>query len=169
MNYTWNFAQITDAQDLLNLSVKVQDEVDTIFNFDPNVLAHHIVLGIVNQYYTGQSELVAVARDADNSIIAYTWAKSGDTTMWSAEQTVSVRMAHVDPDLSARLRIQLIKDMLLIWERFAQIVKCPIITSNSIRKDQNVFMRLHEQAGYTVRGGNAFKRVDLSIVPNSLF
>jgi hypothetical protein len=169
MNYTWTYAQLTDANELLDLSLKVQYEVNTIFKFNPNVLAHNLVMGLVNQYYTGSTDLLAISRNENNRIIAYTWAKSGDKTIYSEESMVSIRMAHVDPDLSLRHRILLLEDELTIWERFAQITKCPIILSSTLRQNQNVFMRLHERAGYIIRGSVAYKQVDINSIPNHLF
>lgn len=168
MNYAWTYASLTDATELLELSLKVQYEVDTIFNFNPNVLAHQIVLGLVNQYYTGRTDLLAIVRH-NNKIIAYTWCRSGEKSMWSAEELINVRMAHVDPDLTDRQKISLLKDMLEIWERFAQITNTPIIASSTLRHKQTAFLRLHERAGYTVRGSTAYRRVDLSVKPATLF
>ena len=168
MQYKWTYATMADAQDILDLSLLVQYEVDTIFNFDPNVLSHHIVTALVNQYYTGRTDLVVLYRDANNKLLAYTWVKTGEHSMWSSEEVAAVRMAHVDPNLSARQRIALIKDMLEIWERFAQIARIPIITSNTLRHHQSAFLRLHEQAGYIVRGSVAYKRVDLNNTPINL-
>ena len=169
MQFNWTYATIADAQDILDLSLQVQFEVDTISNFDPNVLSHHIALALVNQFYTGRADLVVLCRDTNNKLLAYTWVKTGEHSMWSSEEVAAVRMAHVDPNLSARQRIALIKDMLGIWERFAQIAKIPIISSNTLRHNQSAFLRLHEQAGYTVRGSVAYKRVDLNNTPTNLF
>ena len=168
MNYTWTYAAMTDASQLMDLSLKVQFEVDTIFNFNPNVLAHNIVTGLVNQFYTGSSDLIAVVRDGDK-IIAYTWAKTGEPTMWSNEHIMSIRMAHVDPDLTDRQKILLLKDMLVIWERFAQITNTPIIVSSTIRNKQSAFLRMHEKQGWIIRGNSAYKRVDLTQRPQQLF
>ena len=168
MNYTWTYAHLPDANELVGLSVKYIPEIDPIFTVNVNVFAHNIVSAIVNQFYTGRTDLVVVARDVDNKLLGYTWAKSGDTGMWSTEPIVNVRIAHVDPNLSVRRRILLCKDMLTIWERFAQVTQCPIVASSSIRQEQQGFMRLHESAGYIVRGGVAYKRVDLSQTPTTL-
>ena len=168
MNYTWTYAQIPDVDNLVKLSVKYQYEVDPIFNIDLNVFAHNLVLGIVNQFYTGHSDIVVVARDVNQNILAYTWAKHDGVNIWSREPLINIRMAHVDPNLNIRHRILLLKDMLEIWERYAQITNTPIIASSSIRENQTAFMRLHEQAGYIVRGGSAYKRIDLSTKPKSL-
>jgi len=169
MNYTWNYAGPSESQDIMNLNLLVKFEVDTIFNFNPNVLSHHIVSALVNQFYTGKSDLVAAARDDNNRLLAYTWVKTGEHSMWSTEEVASVRMAHVDPNLSARLRVNLIEDMMDIWERFAQLHSIPILYSNTLRQEQSVFLKMHQRRGFIVRGSAAYKRVDLNYMPTKLF
>jgi hypothetical protein len=169
MHYTWTYMGPSDSNDLMALSLQVEFEVNTIFKFNPNVLAHNIVLGLVNQFYTGHSDLIVGVRDDSGKLMAYTWAKNGDSTMWSTEKVMNIAMAHVDPNLSSRTRIKLLQDMLEIWERFAQISNTPIITSSTLRHEQNAFLKLHERAGYTVRGSAAYLRVDLSKKPTKLF
>lgn len=169
MNYTWTLATPADSDDIMNLNLLIKHEVDTIFNFNPNVLAHHIVTALVNQFYTGKSDLVAVARDDNNKLLAYTWVKTGEHSMWSTEEVASVRMAHVDPSLSVRQRITLLDDMMDIWERFAQIHLIPIVYSNTLREQQHVYLKLHKQRGYIVRGSAAYLKVNLNYMPTRLF
>jgi hypothetical protein len=169
MNYSWTYASINDANDIMGLNLLVQHEINSIFNFNPNVLAHQLSLALVNQFYTGKTDLVALARDSNNKLLAYTWAKSGNHSMWSTEEIINVTMAHVDPNLSPRSRILLLKDQLTIWERFAQITNTPLISSNTLRLEQNAFLKLHKAAGYIVRGSFAYKKVDLTTKPAALF
>ena len=169
MHYTWTLATPADSEDIMNLNLLVKFEVDTIFNFNPNVLSHHIVTALINQFYTGKTDLVAVARDSNNRLLAYTWVKTGEHSMWSTEEVASVRMAHVDPNLSVRLRINLIDEMMEIWERFCQIHLIPILYSNTLRQEQSVFLKLHRRNGFVVRGSAAYKRVDLNYMPTRLF
>jgi hypothetical protein len=169
MNYTWSKATPAESEDIMNLNLLIQHEVNTIFNFNPNVLAHHIVTALINQFYSGKTDLVAVARDDNNKLLAYTWVKTGEHSMWSTEEIAIVRMAHVDPNLSARCRIVLLEDMMEIWERFAQIHSIPILYSNTLRKEQAVFLKLHQPNGFIVRGSAAYKKVNLNYMPTKLF
>ena len=169
MHYTWNYAAPADSQDIMNLNLLVKFEVDTIFDFNPNVLAHHIVSALVNQFYTGKTDLVAAARDNNNRLLAYTWVKTGERSMWSTEEVASVRMAHVDPNLSVRSRVNLIDEMMEIWERFAQIHSIPVLYSNTLRHEQSVFLKMHQRRGFIVRGSAAYKKVNLLYMPTRLF
>ena len=159
MHYTWNLATPADSGDIMDLNLLVQFEVDTLFNFNPNVLSHHIVTALVNQFYTGRTDLVVTARDDNNKLLAYTWVKTGEQSLWSTEEVATVRMAHVDPNLSTRKRILLLKDMFELWETFAKKHNIPILYSNTLRHEQEVFLKLHKQAGFTVRGSAAYKRL----------
>lgn len=169
MNYIWKLATPADSEDIMKLNLLIQHEVNTIFNFNPNVLAHHIVTGLVNQFYTGKTDLIATARDDNNHLLAYTWVKTGEHSMWSTEEVASVRMAHVDPNLSVRRRIVLLDDMIDIWQRFAQMHNIPILYSNTLRKEQTAFLKLHQRNGFIVRGSAAYKRIDLTYKPTKLF
>jgi hypothetical protein len=169
MHYTWNYAAPADSQDIMNLNLLVKFEVDTIFNFNPNVLSHHIVSALVNQFYTGKTDLVAAARDSNNRLLAYTWVRTGEHSIWSTEEVASVRMAHVDPNLSVRSRVNLIDDMIVLWERFCQLHNIPILHSNTLRHEQTVFLKMHQRRGFILRGSAAYKKIDLSYKPTKLF
>jgi hypothetical protein len=169
MNYNWKKCSTADSGDLMALSLLVEFEVNKIFNFNPNVLAHNIVLGLVNQFYTGTSDLIIGARNDAGKLMAYTWCKTGESTMWSTEHVMSIRMAHVDPALSHRTRIKLLKDMMEIWENFALITNTPIIASSTLRNEQQAFLKLHQRQGYIIKGSTAYLRVDLSRKPTTLF
>jgi hypothetical protein len=121
--------------------------------------SRNITLAIVNQFFLPGTSLVSVARNDSGQIIAYTYVKANDKTYWSDEPMVSVCMAHVDLTLSARTRVRLVKDMLELWERFAQLSGNKLICSTTMRRDQTAFLRLHQDRGYTVRGSFAYKRV----------
>ena len=72
---------------------------------------------------------------------------------------IVIRMAHVAMGLSARVRILMIRQMFDIWEDFARRCGVAIICSTTMRHSQSVFLRMHAQAGYDVRGSYAYKRL----------
>jgi hypothetical protein len=105
------------------------------------------------------------AYDGD-MLVGYTWARRGERAAWSREEMVSVKMAHVRLDLSDRERITLLAQMIQMWELWAKACKIDVIFSSTIRASQDPFLRLHERAGYTVRGSCAYLRLNqLSIDP----
>jgi hypothetical protein len=160
MNYTWRPAGSEDIAKIVAMAEShFQCEIDSIFKPEPIVYSRHITLAVVNQYYNPRSELISVAYDEQGTMIAYTWAKSGEYAAWSDNEMVSVRMAHVDLTLSARLRIRLVQDMLNLWEGWARIINVPIICSTTMRNDQTTFLKLHAKMGYDVRGSYAYKKL----------
>jgi hypothetical protein len=160
-NYTWAPATGTDVGDIVALAqTHFETEIDEFFNPEPIAYSRNITLAIVNQFYLPTTELLSVARDSEGNLLAYTWAKAYDRCVWSDDYMVSIRMAHVDMKLSARLRIQLVRDMMEIWDRFAQFARHTVICSTTMRRNQDVFLKLHERAGYEVRGSYAYKIVN---------
>jgi hypothetical protein len=160
MNYTWTFAQLLDVDDIVSMAEQhFQTEIDLIFKPEPLIYARNLAYAVLNQTYYPSSELLTVARDDNNKLLAYNWAKSGDKAFWSDDLMVNVRMVHLDLTLSTRTRIALIKDMMTQWEELAKFSKNPIICSTTMRHNQDAFLRLHERAGYSVRGSYAYKKM----------
>lgn len=159
--YTWKPASGSDVQDIVNLAQQhFEAEIDQIFRPDPVAYSRNITFAIVNQFYLPTTELVAVCRNANNQLIAYTWARANERAAWSDDSMIVVRMAHVDLAQSSRQRIQLIIDMMQLWENFARASQTPIICSTTMRNDQIAFLRLHERQGYDVRGSYCYKKID---------
>jgi hypothetical protein len=74
---------------------------------------------------------------------------------------VLVKMAHVDLDLSTRIRLKLLDNMFDIWDIFAIQSRTPIICSTTMRHDQSAFLKMHSKRGYDVRGSYAYKKITL--------
>ena len=160
IKYSWRVAQADDIPKIVAMAEQhFQNEIDLIFKPEPIVYSRHITFAVVNQYYNPRAELLQVAVDQSNTMIAYTWAKSGEYSPWSDNEMVSVRMAHVDLTLSARDRIRIVQDMLSLWEGWARIIGVPIICSTTMRNDQTGFLKLHARAGYDIRGSYAYKKL----------
>jgi hypothetical protein len=161
MNYTWQPATGTDISNIVQMAEShFQTEIDQIFTPEPIVYSRNLTLAVVNQYYQPGTDLVSVARDSTGQLLAYTWARRGERACWSDDEMVVVRMAHVDLQLSARLRVKLVSDMMDQWERFTVYCGVPILCSTTMRADQLGFLRLHERRGYSVRGSFAYKKVN---------
>jgi len=161
MKYTWRPANGADTESIVQIAQEFfQNEIDNIFNPEPITYSRNITLAIVNQFFSPTTELVAVATDSDNNIVAYTWAKSNERSPWSDDEMIIIKMAHVKLNVSTRDRVNLIKDMLLLWEKFATLANVTIICSTTMRKDQNTFLKLHERQGYDVRGSYAYKKLN---------
>lgn len=160
MNYNWQPATGTDIPDIVAMAEQhFQTEIDSIFKPEPVVYSRNITMAVVNQFYLPCLELVSVARDSNNKLIAYTWARADERAPWSDDVMVVVRMAHVDLTLSSKLRVKLIIDMINLWEGFARLANVPIVCSTTMRNDQHAFLKLHTKMGYDVRGSYAYKKL----------
>ena len=155
----WRKLSLIDLPQVVKLAqTHFESEVDHIFATDPQVYEYNLALALVNQAYNPYSVLLLGAYDRDQ-LVAYTWAVRGERAVWSAEEMVAVRMAHVDLDISARDRVTLIRQMIGFWEVWARECHIPIVCSTTMREDQTAFLRLHERMGYTVRGSIAYRRL----------
>ena len=160
MNYNWTFAHLTDVDDIVKMAEQhFQTEIDLIFKPEPPVYARNLAYAVLNQTYFPGSELLTVARDDNKRLLAYNWAKSGDRAFWSDDYMINVRMVHLDLALPTRTRIKLIKEMMQHWEELAKLSRNPIICSTTMRHSQDAFLKLHEKAGYSVRGSYAYKKI----------
>jgi len=160
IEYTWQLATGSDVPDIVNMAqTHFQNEIDTVFTPDTVAYSRNITFAVVNQFYLPGSELLTVARDASGKLLAYTWAKGGDSAAWSDDRMVVVRMVHVDLELPTRDRLRIITDMMNQWEIYARSINNPIICSTTMRKDQDAFLKLHSRNGYDVRGSYAYKRL----------
>jgi len=160
MNYNWQPATGQDIPDIVAMAEQhFQLEIDTIFKPEPVVYSRNITMAVVNQFYLPSLELISVARDSNGKLIAYTWARADERAPWSDDVMVVVRMAHVDLNLSPKLRVKLVIDMINLWEGFARLAGVPIICSTTMRNDQTAFLKLHSKMGYDVRGSYAYKKL----------
>ena len=161
MHYTWTPAASEDIATIVAMAEQhFQREIDSIFKPEPIVYSRNITFAVVNQYYNPRAELLSVAKDSNGTMIAYTWAKSGEYAPWSDNEMVSVRMAHVSLDLPAKTRVSLIKDMINLWEGWAKIIQVNIVCSTTMRHDQGAFLKLHAKMGYDIRGSYAYKKLN---------
>lgn len=159
-SYIWRPAIGSDVTAIVALAeANFQTEIDTIFTPEPITYSRNITLAIINQFYKPTSELFSVAVEPTGNLLAYTWAKSNDVAPWSDDPMVNVRMAHLDLRLTSRSRVTLLKDMIQLWEGFALLAQNPIVCSTTMRNDQQAFLKLHQRAGYDVRGSYAYKRL----------
>lgn len=156
----WRPAHGGDVGAVVTMAVQgFECEIDTIFEPDPIAYSRNVTLAIIRQFYGPASELFQVAHNDQDRLVAYTWAGRNERAPWSDDEMVVVRMAHVDLTLPARTRIRLVQDMIGLWESWAQMCGVPIVCSSTVRGDQAAFLRIHQQAGYDVRGSYAYKRL----------
>lgn len=155
----WMKAAGTDVPQMVQMAQQhFEQEIDQIFTPEPVVYARHLTRAVVEQFYQPGSELLTVKYQGDQ-LQAYLWATSGHTNVWSDDRVLDVRMIHLALDLSPRVRIQLINEMLDQLDLFAYHYRIPIICSSTVRSDQTAFLKIHQRRGYLVRGSTAWKRL----------
>jgi hypothetical protein len=156
---SWMRAGGQDINEIVAIAQKhFETEADTVFLTDPNEYARNVALAVVTQFYNPFTELLMCFRDGEK-ITAYMWAKRGDRASWSTEEMCVIRIAHVDLTLPARERVELVKQMIGLWEVWAIECGIPIVCSTTMRRSQDGFLKIHAKQGYDVRGSIAYKRL----------
>ena len=161
MNWTWHRAQGTDVTDIMDLTRQhFCTEADSVWIIDEQHFARSITVDIVNQFFNPGSAMVAVARNNNTkALVGYVWAERGIKTVWSSEEMIAIKIVHVDMSLSARDRVRMVREMITVWELWAQSIGVSIVCSSTMRGDQAGFVRLHQQAGYDCRGSICYRRI----------
>ena len=160
-NWTWSIAQLDDVQDIVQMAQQhFQCEIDTWFTPDPKLFARNVAISVVKQMYNVFHEQIIVARDkTTKQLLAYTWVSRSAFVNYAPEEMAEVRFAHVDLSQSSRTRVRLVAQMIQHWHSWAQKCRIPVIVSCSIREEQAAFMRLHVEAGFTLRGSIGYLKV----------
>ena len=161
--WRWELAQVADIWPIVAFSKEIyQREVDQLFTPDTARFAHHIHLAIVDQIYELRKQQIIVAKNkTTNELMAWAWLARGSYTTYAPEEMAEAKFVHIDLKLPTRTRITLTAQILHQWQIWCQLSGVPILVSTSIRSDQDTFMRLHEQAGFSVRGSYAYKKITL--------
>jgi hypothetical protein len=160
--WRWRAAQGPDIPAIVDLIVKNYEQDGTgIAEINAVEGSRNLMFAIVNQMYNPKKEMITVAElTEDKTILAFTWCQRDVRQPWSTEEMIVPKLLSVDLGMTARCRMALCVQGMLTWERWAQVCKVAAINSSSMRRDWQSFMHLHERMGYTVRGSQAFKRVN---------
>jgi hypothetical protein len=101
-----------------------------------------------------------VAVDVSGRLLGYAWIQRGMYLPYAPEEIAEARFVHIDQSLSTKTKIRLLAQILQQWEIWARICSIKVICSSTIRSSQDTFLKLHERAGYSVRGSIAFKKLE---------
>jgi hypothetical protein len=157
--WNWRVANLTDLDEIVTLAqTQFEREIDQFVTPDPTVYARNLSIGIVNQKFNPAAEQILVAR-MDSALIAYAWIQRNVYMPYSTDEMAEARFVHINQRLSTRNRITILAQILQHWDTWASVCGIKCLCSSTIRSEQDVFLRLHTQAGYTVRGSIAFKRL----------
>jgi hypothetical protein len=159
--WTWRLAQPEHVIPIVALAdTQFGNEVDDIFTRDPRRMAGHVHVAITQQTYDHSQQQIIVAENSDGHVIAWSWIKRGIYMPYAPEECCEAEFAHVDLNLPSIARIRVLAQMIIQWSIWCQIQQIPVLISSTIRADQAGFLRLHEQAGFTIRGSIAYTRTD---------
>lgn len=168
--WRWRAAQGPDVPGIVDLVLRNYEQDGAgIAEINPVEGSRNLMHAIVNQMYNPKQEMITVAVDTDDdTILAFTWCQRDVRQPWSTEEMIVPKLLSVDLGMTARCRTALCVQAMFTWERWAHVCKVACINSSSMRQDWQAFMHLHERMDYTVRGSQAFKRLNnLTINPDT--
>jgi len=162
METIWKLCHpLEDIDDVMALAEHYwSTEKLTVITKDREFFRQCITVATTNQLFDRNKEFIAVCRNEQGQLLGYCWYDRGGYTTYSKQEISNAKFHHVDLLLSARQRIKVLDEMLdqhILW---AQHCGVPIICSTSIRKENSVFMRLHERRGFEVNGSYAWIRTE---------
>ena len=162
--WIWDLAKLEDVAPIVAMAQQYfQIEVEGVFTPDPFKYTKHVTLAVVEQAFDASKCQLIVARDkTTNKLLAYAWLNRGHWMMYAPEECAEAGFVHMDMTLPARQRIMLLAQILQQWQLWCHVYRIPVLVSTTIREDQKGFIRLHEEAGFQVRGSFAFKKIELT-------
>ena len=172
----WTLAHpLHDVDDIVNMADSVfGHEADGILTRDKNVFRKNVTVATTVQLFDKSKEFIAVCRSTnivdvgiakvrEEKLLAYCWFDRGGYTTYANDEISNAKFHHVDLELSPRLRVRLINEMIdqhILWANRWGI---PVICSTSIRAEHDGFMKIHKKRGFTVHGSYAWLRTEKGI------
>lgn len=159
MEWNWSIAGYEDVDGIMSISREhFKWEASSVFPIDETRFRKHLLVTMVEQAHNLLSVQLIVARH-EGVIIAYSWLTRGNWMTYSNSEVGEVLFAHVNLDLSPRVRVKLLREMITQWELWCKICSIPVLVSSTIRSDQGAFLKIHQKMGFDVRGSFAFKKI----------
>lgn len=159
--WTWRQAGLHDVDQMVTMAVGMfQIEIEDVFTPDPDMLAKNIAIAVIKQKFNPIEEQIIVAEE-DGRVIAWAWIVRGVYVNYAKEEMADARIAHLDLTMPARKRVTVLAQILQQWVMWCEICQIPILSSSTIRESQSAFLKLHTEAGFTVRGSIAYRKIRL--------
>jgi hypothetical protein len=163
--WTWRLAQPEHVIPIVALAdTQYGTEVNQIFTTDPRRMAQHVHMSITQQTYDHSREQIIVAENQSGHVVAWAWIGRGIYMPYAPEECAEGKFIHMDLNLPVTARLRITAQALIQWHIWCQIQGIPVLISSTIRQDQAGFLRLHEQAGFTIRGSIAYMKMEKSHV-----
>ena len=169
MHMEWTLAHpLQDVEDIVELADSVYGaEADGIVKRDRGVFRKNVTLAATYQVFDKGREFLAVCRSLEprgeivvDELLGFCWFDRGGYTTYSMEEISNAKFQHVRLDLSPRLRVRIINEMIdqhILW---AHTWGVPVVCSTSVRTEHDAFMRIHAKRGFKVTGSYAWIRTE---------
>lgn len=156
--WLWRLAEPRDLDNIVTLCKQnYEHEIQGLLEPDEPYYRYQLALAITTQqHHLGILQLTVCVDKNTDKLLAYAWVQTGSTPPYSQTRLAEARVLHLDLELTQRQRMKITVQALLHWQRWSTVTEHRVLVSTTVRQDQQTFMRLHQQLGYTVRGSHAF-------------
>jgi len=160
-SWSWNLATLAHVAQIVALSEQqFQQEISDTFTPSPEALARNVSIATIKQWHNKNEEQIIVALNKQTGdVMAWAWLARGCYLPYAVEELAEAKIAHIDQAVSTISRTRIMAQILHQWHIWCELNQIPVLVSSTIRADQAGFLRLHQQAGFTIRGSYAFKRI----------
>ena len=173
----WSLAHpLHDVEDIVELAdSQYGPEIDGIITRSRDIFRHRVTVAATEQLFNKGKEFLAVCRTEKNwvaengdlvedpdggKLLAFCWFDRGGYTAYSNEEISNSKFQSVYLNLSPRLRVRLINEMIdqhILW---AARWGVPIVCASSIRSEHDGFMRILKKRGFSINGSYAWIRTE---------
>ena len=159
--WSWHLATLAQVADMVALSEQqFQHEIANTFTPSPEALARNVSIATIKQWHNkNEEQIIVAANKQDGHVMAWAWLARGCYLPYATEELAEAKIAHIDQAVNTVSRTRIMAQILHQWQIWCELNHIPVLVSSTIRSDQAGFLRLHEQAGFTIRGSYAFKRI----------
>ena len=162
--HEWKLSHpLEDVQEIVNMADKYFVDTGEVMTKNKEIFRKNVTVTSTVQLFDKTKEFLAVCRETKEDserMLGYCWFDRFGYTTYSADEISNAKFHHVEPDLSPRVKIKLLDEMIdqhILWAYNCGI---PVICSTSVRAEHDVFMRLHKRRGFTVMGSYSWIRTE---------
>jgi len=164
----WELLDPHEANRVIDLFESIYGQEAGILEYSRDFLLRNLTVASTLQMFDKSKEFIAVCKGnlevptrAGNvtytdRILGACWFDRGGYASYSTREISNAKFHHVDLTLPTTTRVRIINQMIdqhILWAHNWGI---PVVCSTSVRKEHDVFIRIHEKRGFTVHGSFAW-------------
>lgn len=102
--------------------------------------------------HASPSSCLLMAKIIDGAIVGVLWVSRNEYATYSNTEMASIRFIHILPTLSARQKITLVREALMLSALWSAMCNIKVLVSSTITNTQQAFLKIHDRMGFILRG-----------------